>query len=356
MTITIGMIGSHSAEEIGVAAKLMGLKTVVFCQKGREKLYATYNKHLYDHIIIVDKFSDILEPKHTKKLQDLNTVIIPNRSLTSYLGYDGFEKWDVPIYGNRLLQRIEDRDFERNQYWLMKQVGIRYPKQFTKDNVDTLSIVKVQQKHKPLERAFFYVSSPDEFQQEAEHLIKLDLVNEQDLQHPVIEEFVLGPRYNANYHAYANPEYFDTEFEFVGFDDRVQANLQGILNLPASVQHSIKIPITNEEIGHRPVTLRESKKAHVYNVAEQFLEGVKKHFPPRMIGMFALQGAFNDQNEFVIFDISPRVPGAPILASTSPEMKRLSLKYQEEITTPLQFTMMELKRADAENKIDSITT
>ncbi|MHA2424606.1 MAG: DUF1246 domain-containing protein, partial [Candidatus Thorarchaeota archaeon] len=52
------MLGSHSAEEIGVAAKSNGFSTVVVCQRGREKFYAHYNKHLYDDVIVLDKFGD----------------------------------------------------------------------------------------------------------------------------------------------------------------------------------------------------------------------------------------------------------------------------------------------------------
>jgi 5-formaminoimidazole-4-carboxamide-1-(beta)-D-ribofuranosyl 5'-monophosphate synthetase len=57
---TIGMIGSHSAEEIGIAAKSNGFRTVIVCQKGREHLYTHYNKHLYDDIIVLDNFRDVI--------------------------------------------------------------------------------------------------------------------------------------------------------------------------------------------------------------------------------------------------------------------------------------------------------
>ncbi|MEM1883549.1 MAG: DUF1246 domain-containing protein, partial [Candidatus Bathyarchaeia archaeon] len=48
--ITIGVLGSHSAEEVGVSAKAFGFPTVVICQRGREELYARYNRHLFDHV------------------------------------------------------------------------------------------------------------------------------------------------------------------------------------------------------------------------------------------------------------------------------------------------------------------
>ena len=80
---TIGMIGSHSAEEIAISAKSRGLKTLVFCQKGREKLYSHYSRHLFDDVIVLDNFKDILNEEHTTSLVEKDTIIIPNRSLSA---------------------------------------------------------------------------------------------------------------------------------------------------------------------------------------------------------------------------------------------------------------------------------
>ncbi|MEM3391068.1 MAG: DUF1246 domain-containing protein, partial [Archaeoglobaceae archaeon] len=52
--VAIGIFGSHSAKEIGASAKAWGFKTVLIAQKGRDKLYTKYNRHLYDHVIILD--------------------------------------------------------------------------------------------------------------------------------------------------------------------------------------------------------------------------------------------------------------------------------------------------------------
>ncbi len=358
--VTIGMIGSHSAEEIAMAAKSAGFSTVVFCQKGREKLYTKYNRHLFDDYIILDKFKDILLEENMEQLKNLNTILIPNRSFAVYVGYDEIENdFDIPIYGNRWMLRIEDRNFEKNQYWLMKEAGMRYPRQYKPDDIPGLAIVKVQQKDKPLERAFFYVKNEKDFEEKRDRLIKEGIVDEKEFENCVIEEFVLGPRFNANFHAYAlagEIDDIDTEIDFVGFDDRVQTNLQGILNLPAKEQMKLDIAIKNEEVGHKPVTMRESKKPLVYEAAELFIEAARKRFPPGMIGLFALQGAINEFSEFVVFDISPRVPGAPIVGPTSPEMRRLSLKYNRLIESPLDLSMMEIQIAEEEDLLDKITT
>ncbi|MFW9806201.1 MAG: DUF1246 domain-containing protein, partial [Candidatus Thorarchaeota archaeon] len=168
----IGMIGSHSAEEIGVAAKSHGFRTVVVCQKGRERLYSHYNRHLFDEIIILDSFKDIISDDVQKKLESLNTIWIPNRSFSVYVGYDEIEKeFRIPIYGNRNILRVEERGYPKDQIWLLENSGVRIPKPFTPDSIDRLVIVKVQQKYKPLERAFFYANSPSDYDRVSKSLL-----------------------------------------------------------------------------------------------------------------------------------------------------------------------------------------
>ncbi|TFG34455.1 DUF1297 domain-containing protein [Candidatus Thorarchaeota archaeon] len=353
---TIGMIGSHSAEEIGVSAKTYGFKTVVVCQKGREQLYETYNKHLYDNVIILDYFSDILHDKIQNQLEELNTVWIPNRSFSVYVGYDNIEHdFRIPIYGNRNILRVEERGLEKDQYWLLKESGIRTPKSFTPDSIDRLVIVKIQQKDRPLERAFFYANSPQDFEKTSQSMINQELITDSDLKNAIIEEFVVAPRFNANFQSYAMSEYYGT-LDLVGFEDRIQTNLSGLLNLPAKEQLKIDINPVNEEVGHKGVTMRESKKPLVYQAAEKLITGVKRHFPPKMIGLFSLQGALTEKSEFIVFDLSPRVPGAPCIGPTSPEMRRLSLKFNCPIQSPLDLCMLDIIKAVEDNKLVEAVT
>ena len=239
----------------------------------------------------------------------------------------------------------------------MKQANMRLPKQYSHNDIPGLAIVKVQQKNNPLERAFFYVTSVDDLNEQADKLIKSNIIDEVEFKKCIIEEFVLGARFNADFQAYGLSDIFG-RFDFVGFDDRVQTNLQGWLNLPAKDQLKINVPLKNEEVGHKGVTMRESKKILVYDAAEQFLDAVENHFPPKMIGMFALQGALNEISEFVIFDISPRIPGAPVLGPTSPEMRRLSLKYKEfgKIESPIDLIMMEIKKSIETSRLEELLT
>lgn len=359
-TVRIGVLGSHSAEEVGVAAKAAGFETVIICQKGREALYAHYNKFLFDHIIVLDKFSDIISEEIQEELRKLNVIFIPNRPFAVYVGCDNIEnKFRVPIYGNRFILRVEERVGEKSQYWLLKRAGIRMPMIFTPSKIDRLCVVKAVQKHRPLERAFFYPASPEDYEEKSRELIEKDIIDENSLKSAVIEEYILGQKFNANFHAYALSKFGN--FDLVGFDDRKQTNLSGIRDLPAKEQLKIDVIIKNEEIGHYGLTMRESQKPLVYEAAKKFLAACRKEYRPGLFGLFALQGAVAEDPEthklvFFVFDVSPRIPGCPCVGPTSPEMRRLSLKYGKEIASPLDISMMEISDAVKNKQLKDIVT
>ena len=89
--IRIGVLGSHSALEIASGAKQEGFETVVVCQKGRDKTYTKYYEKLFDHIILLEKFVDIINRDNITKLANLNTIFVPNRSFSVYVGYEKIE-------------------------------------------------------------------------------------------------------------------------------------------------------------------------------------------------------------------------------------------------------------------------
>src|SRR4030042_2312117 len=163
--IYIGVLGSHSALEIASGAKQEGFQTVVVCQNGREKTYARYYRNLFNKFIFVDKFSDITRPENVKQLTDLNTVFVPNRSFSVYAGYEAIEQnFAVPLMGNRSMLRTEERNTPRNQLYLLQKAGITTPKTFKSPaEIDRLAIIKVPEKERSIERAFFYASSPEEY-------------------------------------------------------------------------------------------------------------------------------------------------------------------------------------------------
>ena len=150
--LRIAVLGSHSALEIMDGAKDEGLNTIVFCQKGRETPYQRFDR-IADEIKILKKFGDMSSAKNQKMLKDTNTIIVPHRSLTAYLGYDVIENsLKIPIFGNRALFQAEERNNKKNQYYLLKKAGIKYPKIFKNPrDINKPAIVKVQEKKRKLE-------------------------------------------------------------------------------------------------------------------------------------------------------------------------------------------------------------
>lgn len=348
--IRIGVLGSHSALEIAHGAKQEGFETIVVCQKGREKTYTRYYRNLFDHVLLLDRFADIMHEENLEMLRALNTIFVPNRSFSVYVGYDNIEKrFTVPIMGNRYMLKTEERNVPKNQYYLLEKAGILTPKIFKSlDEIDRLVIVKVPEKTRIIERAFFYASSPEEFRRKAEERIAKGIISPEALEKAVIEEYVIGAKFNANF--FWSP--LTDELDLLGFDRRIQTDLDGVLDLPAQEQLELKIATQNIEVGHMGVTMRESQLEKVFEAGERFVEVCKEEYPPGMIGLFALQGAVTKSLEFYVYDVSPRVPGCPCVEPTSPYMK---YKYGMEVG-PGRRVAMEIKRAIKEGRLEDIVT
>lgn len=320
---SIATLGSHSALDICEGAKREAIRTVVVCQKGRERTYEHYYRTrkvagrsmgCIDEIMLLDKFSDIAAPDSVKQLQKRNAIFIPHRSFSVYVGYDAIERqFEVPIFGNRFLLRAEERNAPRNQQYILKKAGIRTPKVFSKPaQIDRLVIVKASEAKRTYERAFFFAGSEQEYEKKSAEMLKRGIISEEGLKSALIEEFALGAQYNFNY--FYSP--LNAELELMGTDMRRQTNLDGLLRLPASEQPEVvkHARINNIEVGHIATTLRESLLEKVFEIGEKLVETCRKEYKPGLIGPFALQGAVvpeEGSEEIVIFDVSFRLPGSP---------------------------------------------
>lgn len=402
---TIVIFGSHSAIETGLASKRMGLSNLVVVKKGRERQYLEEHAHLFDEALAVEEWQQMLDSAVQKKLREKNGLVIPNRSMVVYLSAEKIEEeLFLPLYGNRAMLKTEDRTTNEkeyiDQYGLLKRAGIRVPREIGKDELELVGIdrevpvalVKVQQANNPLERAFFYITSEEEYYEQAEAMKKKGLISDETLKEARIEEFVIGPYFNCNAWAsglkkgrvkkakvkeginwltlteepFKSPK---VAWDFVGFGQRLQTNSSGFLNLPAKIQQQIgdKIKLKNEEIGHTMATMRESKMNEVVSSVPQFLATAEKIYPPGMIGLFGLQGAVpidpqTNRPEWVVFDVSMRVPGDPAIAA-SPQMNNLTLKYNQylpkgvrRITSPIDLPMIEILQAYNTQELAKIVT
>src|SRR4030066_39826 len=343
-------LGSHTALEIASGARQEGFQTMVVCQKGREKTYTRYYKNLFDHVILLDKFQDITKPESLQKLNALQTVFVPNRSFSVYAGYENIEeKFTVPLMGNRYMLKTEERNTPRHKHYLLQKAGILAPRTFkSPEEIDRLAIVKVSEKERVIERAFFYASSPEEYEKKASERIKKGIISPEALKQAVIEEYVVGAKFNANF--FWSP--LADDLDLLGFDKRGQTDLDGVLDLPANDELELNLPTQNIEIGKMGVTMRESQLEMIFEAGEKFVNTCKQEYPPGMIGLFALQGAVTKDLKFYVFDVSPRVPGCPCVEPTSPYMK---YKYGFEVG-PGRRVAMEIKRAVKAGKIQDVVT
>lgn len=324
--ITIATLGSHSALEICRGAKDEGFSTLVVCQAGREKTYHDFYRTrnelgCVDSCIIVEKFSDLLNSSIQHELIKRNSIFIPHRSFEVYLDFDyqAIENdFVVPMFGNRYLLKVEERGIRPNQYDLLAKAGIRYPKIFSNPkDIDRLCLVKVLEKERGFERAFFLVKDYNDYQKQVDKKIQEGVFTETQLRNSVIEEFLVGVQVNFNF--YYSPIY--DQLELLGTDTRRQTNLEGLTRIPADYQREIlrRIPVKYEEAGHIAVTVLESLLEQVFAMGNKFVRVTKELIPPGIIGPFALQSIIipgPPKKEIVVVDVSPRVPGSPGIVAT----------------------------------------
>ena len=346
--ITISALGSHSALDIMDGAKDEDFRTLVIAQVGRERPYKSFDR-IVDDMILLDRFDGMIEEKVQESMRKRNVIFIPHRSFTAYIDYDAIEnEFLIPIFGSRNMLRTEERDVPRNQYYLLERAGIRFPKRIkSPEEIDRPVIVKVMETKRNIERAFFTAASYREFRAKAERRIEQGIISEKNLEDAVIEEFVLGTYFNFNF--FYSP--IKEEVEFLGIDRRLQTDLNDYVSLPASQQLEMEIELQNIEIGHMPATIRESMLEKVFEIGERFVETSKIEYPPGIIGPFALQSAVTKDLEIVVFDVSPRVPGSPVLM-----MSPYTHYYHGESFGTGRRIAMEIRSAIMEERLEDVVT
>ena len=358
--IHIGVLGGHSALDVCRGAKKHGFKTVAVCQRGREKTYTQYYKTrgdkrgIIDETILLDNFSHVARPEVVKKLQSLNTIFIHNRYFWVYCNFDDIEnEFNVPIFGTRTLLKTEERDQKPNQYDFLKKAGIRIPKQFNRPSqIDRLVLVKAAEADRGYERAFFFASNAQEYEQKSQDLLDRMVITEESLKKAVIEEYVVGAQVNYNF--FYSP--VTKELELMGTDARRQTNLDGLIRLPHAEQKDVLGHTKPKyiEMGHVACTTKESLLEKAFDAGERFVKATQDMHPPGIIGPFALQGAIlagPPKEEFVVFDVSMRIPGSPGTRFTpySGYLYGESISYGERIA-------MEIKDAIKQDTLGSLVT
>ena len=114
----------------------------------------------------------------------------------------------------------------------------------------------------------------------------------------------------------------------------------------------IEVGIQNIEVGHTPASIRESMLEKVFEIGDKFTDAVKEEYPPGIIGPISLQGIVTLDLDLVIYDVSLRVPGNPILATTSPYTKY----YYGHTMGVGRRIAMEIKNATSQKRVSEVVT
>jgi len=165
--ITIGVLGGHSALDVCRGAKKHGFRTLAVCQKGRDKTYTKYYKTrddgrgCIDKTIVLDKFSEITKPQVQEQLREENTIFVHNR----YFWYTLILLISKIISKSRSLERALCSNLRNGTsqktstiYSRKQESDIRSCFKSPND-INRLTIVKVNEAIRGYERAFFFASS-----------------------------------------------------------------------------------------------------------------------------------------------------------------------------------------------------
>ena len=136
----IGTLGSHCSLQVLKGAKDEGFETLLITEKKRYHVYKRFG--FIDHVILVDKFRDILESDIQNRLNKLNCILIPHGTLISSLSSEEIESINVPFFGNKFILRWEaDRNLKQK---LMLESKLQIPRTVkSKREINDLCIVKL---------------------------------------------------------------------------------------------------------------------------------------------------------------------------------------------------------------------
>ena len=121
---SIATLGSHCALQVLKGAKDEGLKTLLVCEKRREKLYRRFN--FIDEFILVNSFVEVLDQKVSSVLEQNNSVLIPHGTLIAQMNTEQIESIKTPVFGNKMILKWEsDRKLKEQ---LMLEAKLDVPK------------------------------------------------------------------------------------------------------------------------------------------------------------------------------------------------------------------------------------
>lgn len=367
--VKVGAFGSHSALDVCDGAVAEGFTTVCVCEQGRHRTYADHfrakrdttgaiRRGCVDEAIVLDSFSDLIDADLLQRLRTDNVLLVPNRSLVSYLGIDAVEdELALPLVGSRNLLRSEEREEEENYYSILEKAGLPFPpKVDDPDDIDGLVIVKLHHAEKRLERGFFTAASPEEYHQKANRLIDQGVITADALEAARIEEYIVGPVFNFDFF-YSPLEHEMSPLELLGVDWRFESSLDGHVRLPADQQLELpdhqKVPEMTV-VGHNSATARESLLEAAFELGEKFVDATQEYYDPGIIGPFCLQTCVDKDMDYTIYDVAPRVGGGTNIHMAVGHPYGNTL-WRREMSTGRRVAM-EVRRAIERDEVQKIVT
>lgn len=339
---SIATLGSHCSLQVLKGAKDEGLKTILVCEKKREKLYRRFP--FIDELIIVDKFKEVLDEKVQATLEKNDAVLIPHGTLIAQMSSDEIESIKTPIFGNKWILRWEsDREMKEK---LMREATLPMPKPVTNPSeIEKLSIVKRQGAAGG--KGYFMAANEDDYNTKRNQLISEGVISKDETLY--IQEYAAGVLAYLTF--FYSP--LKEELEFYGVDQRHESDIEGLGRIPAEQQmKSNKVPSFNV-IGNSPLVLRESLLDEVYTMGENFVEASKRIVAPGMNGPFCIEGVYDENAQFTSFEFSARiVAGSNIYMDGSPYY---NLLFNETMSMGKRIAR-EVKTAAETNQLDKVTT
>ena len=340
--VSVATLGSHCALQVLKGAKDEGFKTILVCEKKREKLYRRFK--FIDELIIVEKFSDILNQEIQDKLKQQDAILIPHGTLIAQMRSEEIESINVPVFGNKWILRWEsDREMKEK---LMREAALPMPKPVT-DPKDIEKLVIVKRQGAAGGKGYFMAVNEEDYNTKRNQLISEGVISKDETLY--IQEYAAGVL--AYLQFFYSP--LTNELEFFGVDQRHESDIEGLGRIPSEQQlKSKKVPSFNV-IGNSPLVLRESLLDEVYTMAENFVKASAKLVPPGMNGPFCIEGVYDENAQFSAFEFSARiVAGTNIFMNGSPYT---TLIFDEPMSMGRRIAR-EIKEADTNNQLKNITT
>lgn len=339
---SIATLGSHCSLQVLKGAKDEGLKTILVCEKKREKLYKRFP--FIDEMIIVDSFKEVLDKKCQSILEENNAILIPHGTLVAQMSSEEIESIKTPVFGNKWILRWESNREMKEK--LMREAKLPMPKPVTDPSqIEKLVIVKRQGAAGG--KGYFMAANEKDYHNKRNQLISEGILSKDETLY--IQEYAAGVLAYLTF--FYSP--LKEELEFFGVDQRHESDIEGLGRIPAEQQiKSNKVPSFNV-IGNSPLVLRESLLDEVYKMGENFVKAAKRVVAPGMNGPFCIEGVYDENAKFKSFEFSARiVAGSNIYMDGSPYY---SLLFNETMSMGKRIAR-EIKLATESNELDKITT